>query len=105
MMEEAQPTGTSHLDDGSEYSPDGIDIYINSTRSGTMQIWRMVADGNGPTRPTFDVNFNDWVADLDRGHTQHINHNPPWQLRPWVVTKEGRSSKPGEPLDCKTCDR
>jgi|GEM_PF-2147375 len=69
------------------------------------QIWRMVADGNGQTRPTFDVNFNDWVADLAPVLTQHVNHNTPWQLWPWVVTKEGHRSKPGEPLDCKTCDR
>src|SRR6056297_3370736 len=100
MMEEAQPTGTSHLDDGSEYSPDGIDIYINSTRSGTMQIWRMVADGSKLTQLTFHEYFNDWVADLAPVLTQHVNHNPPWQLRQWVVTKEGRRSKPGKPLDC-----
>ena len=37
MMEEAQLNDTSHLDDGSEYSPVGIYIYINSTRTGTIR--------------------------------------------------------------------
>ena len=27
--------------------------------------------------------LGDWVAELDCGHTQHVRHNPPWQLRPW----------------------
>lgn len=48
---------------------------------------------------------DDWVADLVCGHTQHVRHNPPWQLRPWVVTQEGRNSKLGTLLNCKNCDR
>lgn len=47
----------------------------------------------------------DWVADLKCGHTQHVRHNPPWQLRPWVTTKEGRKAKIGSTLNCKECDR
>jgi len=39
------------------------------------------------------------------GHTQHVRHNPPWQLRPWVVTDEGRLSKLGYELHCKKCER
>ncbi|HLW70935.1 MAG TPA: DUF3565 domain-containing protein [Candidatus Binataceae bacterium] len=46
----------------------------------------------------------DWVADLDCGHTQHVRHAPPFQLRPWVVTEEGRNSRLGMELDCKKCD-
>lgn len=46
----------------------------------------------------------DWVAILSCGHTQHVRHNPPWQLRPWVQTKEGRDSKKGTLLNCKKCD-
>jgi hypothetical protein len=46
----------------------------------------------------------DWVADLECGHTQHVRHHPPFELRPWVVTPEGRASKLGVKLDCKKCD-
>jgi hypothetical protein len=47
----------------------------------------------------------DWVADLACGHTQHVRHNPPWQLRPWVISKEGRETKLGHLLVCKKCDQ
>jgi len=47
----------------------------------------------------------DWVAELACGHTQHVRHNPPWQLRPWVTTEEGRQSYLGYQLDCKKCER
>jgi hypothetical protein len=47
----------------------------------------------------------DWVADLKCGHTQHVRHKPPWQLRPCVVTEKGRRSKLGKKLECKVCDR
>jgi hypothetical protein len=47
---------------------------------------------------------DDWVADLDCGHTQHVRHRPPWQNRPWVTTEEGRSSFLGRQLNCKKCD-
>jgi hypothetical protein len=46
----------------------------------------------------------DWVADLECRHTQHVRHNPPWMVRPWVVTPEGRESFLGFELDCKKCD-
>ncbi len=46
-----------------------------------------------------------WVADLACGHTQHVRHNPPWQLRPWVITEEGRNKYLGNELHCKKCDR
>lgn len=46
-----------------------------------------------------------WVADLECGHTQHVRHDPPWQLRPWVVTPEGRQSFLGATLNCVDCDR
>jgi len=46
----------------------------------------------------------DWVADLECAHTQHVRHQPPFQMRPWVVTPEGRQSRIGVELDCKKCD-
>jgi hypothetical protein len=44
-----------------------------------------------------------WVADLACGHTQHVRHDLPWQSRPWVITEEGRASKIGTTLECKSC--
>jgi Protein of unknown function (DUF3565) len=49
--------------------------------------------------------FQHWVADLDCGHTQHVRHDPPWQLRPWVLSQQGRSEKIGFELDCIECDK
>ncbi|HUY30306.1 MAG TPA: DUF3565 domain-containing protein [Acidimicrobiales bacterium] len=47
----------------------------------------------------------DWVAELSCGHGQHVRHRPPFQLRPWATTPEGRASRVGAPLDCPWCDR
>ena len=46
-----------------------------------------------------------WVAELACGHSQHIRHDPPWQVRPWVLTEEGRRTFLGTLLDCPYCDR
>ncbi|HZE07715.1 MAG TPA: DUF3565 domain-containing protein [Gemmatimonadaceae bacterium] len=45
-----------------------------------------------------------WVADLECGHTQHVRHDPPWQLRPWVITEAGRQRFIGETLECVKCE-
>ena len=45
-----------------------------------------------------------WVADLGCGHRQHVRHDPPWMVRPWVLTEEGRRSRLGVELECKRCD-
>jgi Protein of unknown function (DUF3565) len=45
-----------------------------------------------------------WVADLECGHTQHVRHDPPWTLHPWVLTPEGRASRLGTELPCKKCE-
>lgn len=47
----------------------------------------------------------DWVADLECGHLQHVRHNPPWQIREWVTTETGRANKIGDFLFCKECTR
>lgn len=46
-----------------------------------------------------------WVADLECGHTQHVRHQPPWQLRLWVVTEQGRTAHLGTFLRCVECAR
>ena len=45
-----------------------------------------------------------WVAELECGHGQHVRHDPPWQVREWVTTEEGRRRCLGELLDCRRCD-
>ena len=47
----------------------------------------------------------DWVAELSCGHDQHVRHRPPFQLRPWVLDREGRDAALGTPLGCPLCDR
>ncbi len=58
---EIRLTSAEGLDDGPEYSPDGEYIYFNSTRTGTMQIWRMKPDGSNQEQVTFD-NYQNWFA-------------------------------------------
>jgi hypothetical protein len=45
-----------------------------------------------------------WVADLECGHAQHMRHEPPWQVRAWVLTAEGRAGMAGEWVECVRCD-
>ena len=47
----------------------------------------------------------DWVALLECGHTQHVRHRPPFQMRPWVVEERTRNERLGAPLECPLCDR
>ena len=61
--EEIRLTTNESLDDGPEYAPDGKHIYINSYRSGMMQIWRMKADGSEPEQMTYDAHSN-WFAHI-----------------------------------------
>ena len=49
--------------------------------------------------------LGDPIARLDCGHAQHIRHQPPFQLRPWVMTAEGRASMLGTALNCLRCAR
>jgi hypothetical protein len=44
-----------------------------------------------------------WIAELECGHTLHVRHEPPWQVRPWVLTAEGRAAMVGTSLDCSRC--
>ncbi len=44
-----------------------------------------------------------WVAELECGHTQHVRHTPPWQVRPWVLSDAGRRGRIGTVLPCPAC--
>jgi hypothetical protein len=45
-----------------------------------------------------------WVAELECGHGQHVRHDPPWQIRPWVLKAETRAQWIGVELNCVRCD-
>ena len=34
----------------------------------------------------------DWVAELECGHGQHVRHDPPWQVRSWVISEQSATS-------------
>jgi hypothetical protein len=45
-----------------------------------------------------------WVAELECGHTQHVRHDPPWQVREWVLADATRAAHLGTTLNCVLCD-
>ncbi|MCM2292818.1 hypothetical protein NAC44_10830 [Allorhizobium sp. BGMRC 0089] len=59
--EEQRLTHGEGRNDGPDWSADGQWIYFNSSRTGTMQIWRMRPDGSGLERLT-DDGYGDWFA-------------------------------------------
>lgn len=54
-------------------------------------------------RSFFEDSEGHWVATLACGHTQHVRHAPPREVRPWVTTEEGRAAKIGAELPCPFC--
>jgi TolB protein len=60
--DEKRLTTAPGLDDGPEYTPDGLWIYFNSVRTGLMKIWRMRPDGSGQEQVTADSVNGDWFA-------------------------------------------
>ncbi|MEO8202201.1 MAG: DUF3565 domain-containing protein, partial [Gemmatimonadota bacterium] len=46
-----------------------------------------------------------WVAELECGHQQHVRHDPPWQVRPWVLSGTTRAEHLGTTLDCPLCSQ
>ena len=61
---EVRLTDAPGLDDGPEYSMDGKYIWFNSVRTGSMQVWRMKANGKEQTQMTFDKNMNSWFPHI-----------------------------------------
>ena len=45
-----------------------------------------------------------WVAKLECGHGVHVRHTPPWLVREWVVTEQGRADRIGSRMECKQCE-
>ena len=67
----ATATDAPELDDGAEYSPDGEFIYFNSSRTGTMQLWRMKPDGSQQEQLT-DGEFNSWFPHISPDGTKIV---------------------------------
>ena len=44
-----------------------------------------------------------WVAELECGHNQHVRHEPPFKLAPWVTSEASRREKVGVALPCDFC--
>ena len=44
-----------------------------------------------------------WIAELECGHTVHVRHDPPWQVRPWVRDESSRQARLGSVLECVRC--
>ena len=36
--------------------------------------------------------YKQWVADLSCGHSRHFRHDPPFQVREWVTSPQGRNT-------------
>jgi DNA-binding transcriptional ArsR family regulator len=66
-------------------------------------------DAISPPRPERAIigfhqdEYGEWVADLACGHSQHVRHRPPFELRPWVTTAAGREEFLGHGLPCAAC--
>jgi hypothetical protein len=45
-----------------------------------------------------------WVARLACGHGRHVRDDPPWTVRPWVRTAEGRAAWLGTRMECRRCE-
>lgn len=90
--------------DGPEYSPDGEEIWFNSTRSGLMQVWKMKADGSGLTQMT-RADANCWFPHISpdgstvvylvfrKGDLEPHEHLPDKQVQLWAMNRDGSDNR------------
>jgi uncharacterized protein (TIGR00725 family) len=81
---------------------------VDTPESAIEMIRQRFADPAAVPRPIRGFHQDEeghWVADLECGHSQHVRHDPPWQVRPWVLTAEGRAGRLGSSLSCRLCVR
>jgi TolB protein len=73
---EQRLTSNVHQDDGPDYSPDGVWIYINSDRSGKQAVWRFPADGAGPNdskaENVVSDSLEDWFPHISPDGTKMV---------------------------------
>lgn len=88
------------FNDGPEYSPNGKQIWFNSTRTGLMQIWRMNRDGSEQTQMTHNER-NNWFGHVSpdgtkvvylsyrKGDLEAGEHLPNMQVELWMMNADG----------------
>ena len=98
--EEVRLTDGIGYNDGPEFSPDGEEIWFNSTRSGLMQLWKMNRDGSGLTQVT-QVEANAWFPHLSpdgkrvvylrfrKGDLEPWQHLPDKEVELWMMNRDG----------------
>lgn len=47
--------------------------------------------------------LGDWIVELSCGHSRHVRHDPPFQVRPWVLDEESRRQRLGTEIECGLC--
>ena len=47
---------------------------------------------------------HEWVATLECGHEQHVRHDPPWQVFPWILHEQQRVQRIGTQMYCRLCE-
>lgn len=102
---EKRLTDNPGLDDGPEYSPDGKYIWFNSVRTGSMQLWRMRADGSSQEQMTFDEAIYSWFPHISpdgrqvvllvyhKGEVKPDEHLPDKQVELRIMPATGGQSK------------
>lgn len=102
--EEKQLTKENGFNDGPEYSPDGKEIWFNSTRSGLMQIWKMNRDGSDQAQMSFEKR-NNWFAHVSPDGKKVVNisysvegldideHLPNLPVELWLMNRDGSDRK------------
>lgn len=48
--------------------------------------------------------IGDWRAALECRHFQHLRHDPPLTVRPWILDETERLKRIGIELECKKCE-
>ncbi len=102
--EERRLTDGLGYNDGPEYSPDGREIWFNSTRSGLMQVWRMDRDGGSLTQMT-EEDANNWFPHVSPDGKRVVylafgkedlephEHLPNMRVQLWVMDRDGGSKR------------
>lgn len=102
--EEVRLTDGVGYNDGPEYSPDGEEIWFNSTRTGLMQVFKMNRDGSNLQQIT-DTDSNCWFPHISpdgkqvvylvfhKGDLQPNEHLPDKNVELWLMDPDGSNQR------------